>query len=334
MKIKEVIYFLDQIAPPQLQEDYDNSGLQVGDPESEVTGILCCLDSTEEVVKEAEQKGCNLVLAHHPLLFRGLKRISTDHYVERTVVSAIKKDIAIFAVHTNLDKVLNNGVNEVIAKRLGLSDITPLKVTHNMLSFSFYLERPVNDDLTGSLKEFCTNVYGTAGASGSIRIQGTFSSLLKERFKKFLNLYDIAESEIEFKELQNPDRSVGIGLVGQMPAAVEEKIFLDLLKNRLRTKIVRHSPLVGQSVHKVAICGGAGSFLISNAIKAGVQAFVTSDLKYHDFFEADTKLILCDVGHYESEQFTIELLHKLINEKFTNFAAYLTEVNSNPVNYR
>ncbi len=260
MQIQDIIRVLEAIAPPQLQESYDNSGLLVGDPESDLTGVLFCLDSTESVVEEAVRKGCNLVVAHHPIVFRGLKRLNGATYVERTVMQAIRNGIALYAIHTNLDNVHQQGVNARIAQKLGLRHTRIL-----------------------SPKPGLTDV--------------------------------------------------GAGLLGELPAPMPEAAFLQEVKRAFRTGCVRHTALRHKPIEIVAVCGGSGSFLLADALRAGADAFVTADFKYHEFFDAEHRLIIADVGHYESEQFTIELLYELIHEKFPNFALHLTEVNTNPVFY-
>lgn len=260
MKIKDVLAVLEAVAPPALQESYDNAGLLVGDPDMPLSGVLFCLDSTEAVLDEAIARGCNLVVAHHPIVFRGLKRFNGATYVERTVMQAIRKDVALYAIHTNLDNVHQRGVNDKIAQKLGLQHTRILA------------PRPGLTD-------------------------------------------------------------IGAGLLGDLPEPMPETDFLRHVKTGLRAACVRHTALRGRPVQRVAVCGGSGSFLLPDALRAGADAFVTADFKYHEFFDADRRLIIADVGHYESEQFTIELLYELIHEKFPNFALHLTKVNTNPVSY-
>jgi dinuclear metal center YbgI/SA1388 family protein len=251
---------LEAVAPPHLQESYDNAGLIVGDPATEVTGVLCCLDSTEAIIDEAISKGCNLVIAHHPIVFRGLKRLNGTTYIERTVIRAIRHGIAIYAIHTNLDNVFHQGVNSKIAEKLGLVNtriLTP-----------------------------------KAG-----------------------------------------DPEIGAGLIGQLPESVSETFFLQHIKAALNTACIRHTALRNRDVKTIAVCGGAGSFLLPEAIRQNADFFVTADFKYHEFFDAEGKLVIADVGHFESEQFTIELLFHILQEKFPTFALHLTNLNTNPVFY-
>lgn len=260
MTIQDITAHLESIAPAHLQESYDNAGLIVGDPTTEVTGVLTSLDCTEEIIAEAKARSCNLVVAHHPIVFRGLKRFNGKDYVERTVIKAIKDDVAIYAIHTNLDNVRYQGVNERIAQRLGLENL---------------------------------------------RLLGP----------------------------KNEEKTVGSGMVGELPVAMAEADFLRHLKDRMGAGVVKHTALLGQPVETIALCGGAGGFLLRQAKASGAQAFVTSDYKYHEFFDADGEIVICDIGHYESEQFTTQLLAELLKEKFPTFAVLCTERITNPVRY-
>lgn len=262
--IKEVYDFLHSVAPFQYQESYDNAGLIVGDAEQICTGVITCLDSTEAVIDEAIASDANLVVAHHPIVFRGLKRFNGANYIEKAVIKAIKNDIAIIAIHTNLDNVISNGVNERIANQIGLENIEPI-----------------------SLKA----------------------------------------------EIDQSNGPVGSGVVGTVPHAIEELEFLQSLKSKMKVNVVKHTHLLGNKISKVAVCGGVGGFLLKDAIRSGADIFITSDYKYHEFFDANGKIVIVDIGHYESEQFTINLLQELISRNFSTFAAHCTKINTNPVNY-
>jgi dinuclear metal center YbgI/SA1388 family protein len=261
MQIKDITALLEAVAPPHLQESYDNAGLLVGDPEAPISGVLFSLDSTETIVDEALARGCNLVVAHHPIVFRGLKRFNGASYVERTVMQAIRQNVALYAIHTNLDNVHRQGVNAKIAEKIGLLDTQVLA------------PKP-----------------GSAG-------------------------------------------DVGAGLLGRLPAPMAEMDFLRHVKQAMRAELMRHTALRGKPVSRVAVCGGSGSFLLPDALRAGADAFVSADFKYHEFFDAEGRLVVADIGHYESEQFTIELLYHIVREKFPTFALHCTERNTNPVQY-
>ena len=262
--IQDVYNHLHTVAPFQYQEQYDNAGILVGSPSTKVTGVITCLDSTEAVIDEAISKGANLVIAHHPIVFRGLKRFTGRNYIEKTVIKAIKNDIGIIAIHTNLDNVINHGVNERIAQQIGLINIKPLSV----------------------------------------------------------------KSEID--QSQGP---VGSGVIGELKQSTPELTFLKNLKVDMNAALVKHTRLLGKPINRVAVCGGVGGFLLGDAIKNRADVFVTSDYKYHEFFDANNEIIIADIGHYESEQFTINLLQEIISRKFSTFAAQCTEVVTNPVNY-
>ncbi|MEO6132241.1 MAG: Nif3-like dinuclear metal center hexameric protein [Saprospiraceae bacterium] len=259
----ELFQYLESIAPLHLQEEYDNSGLLIGSSMQTVKGVLICLDCTEEVLNEAIRLNCNVVISHHPAIFYGIKRITGSNLTERLVMKAIKEEIIIYAIHTNLDNVLEGGVNERIAHQLDLTIDGIL--------------RPMSSD---------------------------------------------------------PDvKNHGAGIIGHFTNAMSEAEFLTHVKVKMKTHVIRHSKLPGRPIQMVAVCGGSGSFLLEDAIQAGAQAFVTGDYKYHGFFDADGKIIICDIGHYESEQYTINVLQELISRKFRTFAAHCTQLNTNPVHY-
>lgn len=260
MIVRDITDFLESIAPLFYQESYDNAGLIVGDHRSAVTDVLFCLDTTEAVIEEAISLGCNLVIAHHPIIFRGLKKINGYHYTERAVLKAIKNDIAIYAIHTNLDNVLSHGVNEKIAQKMGLQNIEILRS----------------------------------------------------------------------KEQEN----IGSGVIGQLAEVQSLSKFTDLLIERMELPGLRYTNPVKKEVSIVALCGGSGRFLLEDAITAGADVYISADFKYHEYFEANDQIVIFDIGHYESEKFTIELLHQLITGKFSTFAGYCTKVNTNPLNYR
>jgi dinuclear metal center YbgI/SA1388 family protein len=259
MKIGDIIQLLEAYAPPQYQENYDNSGVISGNPNTECTGILVSLDCTEEVVKEAIVRKANLIVSHHPLIFRPIKRLVSQEGGGNALITAIKADIAVYAIHTNLDNILP-GVNGVIADKLGL----------------------VNRRILLPKKDF---------------------------------------------------QLVGSGILGELKNELSENQVLERLKKTFKAPVIRHSPLLHRPVTHIAVCGGAGSFLIPNALQAGAQFFISADIKYHDFFEARSEMVIADIGHFESEQFTVDLLHSVILEKYPNFAVLKSGIVTNPVNY-
>lgn len=362
MKISDVIDCLQDFAPLSLQENYDNAGLLTGKSSDECAGILTTLDVTEEVLQEAIQNNCNLVVAHHPIIFRGLKKLNGSNYVERTVISAIKNDIAIYAIHTNLDNVVN-GVNKKIAEKLGLQDVQVLSPAKNILkklvTFSpiqkaedvrnalfvaggklgNYSECSFNIEGTGTFKaEQSANPYigeiGKRHEENETRIEVIFPAHLQKKIVKSLkDAHPYEEVAYDIYALDNELRDTGSGLVGNLISPLSEEDLLSRIKTEFGLQVIRHSPLLGKKISKIALCGGAGSFLLSLAKSSGAGAFITSDVKYHEFFDADGEILLADIGHFESEQFTISLLADILKEKFPNFAVQKTKIKTNPVHY-
>lgn len=363
MKISAIISFLETLAHPSLQEQYDNAGLITGNSQWECTGIICSLDATEEVVKEAIGKKCNLIVAHHPIIFGGLKKINGKNYVEKTVISAIKNDIAIYAIHTNLDNV-KEGVNGKIASMLGLQNLSILSSKENSLRklFTFvpvdkaeqvrdaifeaggghignYSECSFNTEGTGTFKagqgaDPYTGEIGKRHFEKEIKIEVIFPGFLERKIVMAMKAaHPYEEVAYDVVLLSNTHQGIGSGILGELPVSLEEKHFLSLLKEIFKVPVIRHSALLNKSVKKVAICGGAGSFLISKALASEADAYVTADMKYHEFFDANGRMLITDIGHYESEQFTINLLYEVLAEKFPTFAVLKTEVETNPVRY-
>lgn len=363
MRISTITSFLESIAPPVLQESYDNAGLITGSGDWECTGILCSLDTTEPVVEEAVRLGCNLIVAHHPIVFGGLKRLNGKNYVEKTVIAAIKKDIALYAIHTNLDNIMT-GVNGRMAQVLGLQNLQVLLPKAGTLRKLFTFVPVAHAAAVraalfaagagqiGRYGECSFNAEGigtfTAGAGtqpfvgaegvphteAETKVEVIYSAHLEKNvIQALLTAHPYEEVAYDLIALANTHPRIGAGIVGELPEALSPTGFLDLLRQSFHTPLIRHTALPERPVKKVALCGGAGSFLISNALGAGADAFVTADLKYHEFFDANDRLLLADIGHYESEQFTIDLLQEVLEQKFPNFAVLKTKVETNPVRY-
>jgi len=327
MRIRDIIHVLENVAPTLYQESYDNAGLIVGDPEWECTGVLTCLDSTEPIVAEAIEKGCNLIVAHHPILFRALKQLTGANYVERTLIAAIQNRIAIYAIHTNLDNVLVNGVNQRIGDRLGLQQTRILKPRYGGLHFSLYAHEDPESDMLKLKSLGVRELASHALPSGENRLSGMADPRLLDRIRDSFPGRDL-------KVLREENQAgVGSGLIGKLPQPMEEIAFLQRVGEQMQTPCIRHTALRGRLIRFVALCGGAGGFLLPKAIAEGADAFLTADFKYHEFFDADGKVLLADIGHFESEQFTIDLLFEVLSSKFPNFAFYSTEVVTNPVHY-
>ncbi len=363
MQITQIVQVLEKYAPLAYQEAYDNAGLIVGQANWECTGILCTLDATEAVILEAKAAGCNLVVAHHPIIFSGLKKINGSNYVEQTIITAIKNDIAIYAIHTNLDNVLN-GVNDQIANKLGLIHKKILVPKSGQLAklFTFVPENFVEKIKTalfeagagaigqysecsfqvmgqGSFKgELGTDPFiGQAGESttaNEVKIEFIFPEYLKNKLvKALLATHPYQEVAYDIISLNNDYQLVGSGLIAELPEPMEEIQFLRMLQTSFQLSVIKHTALLGKKIQKIAICGGAGSFLIGAARLAGADIFVTSDIKYHEFFDANNQLVVADIGHWESEQFTPELLIDILQSKFPTFAVLKSVIKTNPVNY-
>lgn len=363
VKIKEITNYLESFAPPALQESYDNAGLIVGNPDAEVSKALVTVDVIEEVVEEAIQQNAGLIVAHHPIIFSGLKKITGKNYVERTVLKAIKNDIALFAAHTNLDAVWG-GVNSKICELLGLENCRVLQpATGQLKKLVTFIPHEAADKVReavftaggGNIGEydFCGyNLEGTGsfragdganpyvGEKGKIhyekeiRFETIFPAWLQGKILSALfNAHPYEEVAYDIYPLDNNYEKAGMGMTGTLPQPVEEKEFLATLKKTFGAGVIKHTALKGNPVQKVAVCGGAGSFLLGKAIAAGADFFVSGDFKYHQFFDADNKIVIADVGHYESEQFTKELFYELLTKKFPKFAVRFSEIKTNPVFY-
>ena len=363
MKIREITTFLESIAPPQLQEQYDNAGLLTGSYNWQCTGLITTLDATEAVVEEAIEKNCNLVVAHHPIIFSGLKKITGKNYVEKTIIRAIKHDIAIYAIHTNLDNIIT-GVNGRIADKLGLINREILQPKSKLLKKMIFFvpethAAQVKDALfaagAGNIGNYSECSFSTTGVgtfkpneganpfigtinnrhkASEIKIETIYPAWLEQSILSALKIaHPYEEVAYDIILLDNFYQQAGSGLVGDLPIELSETQCLQLMQNTFNLSVIRHTALTGKKVKRIALCGGAGSFLISPAIASGADLYITSDIKYHEFFDANEQLLLADIGHYESEQFTIDLLFDILKEKFPTFATLKTGINTNPVKY-
>ena len=363
MKIAEIIQTIEDFAPISYQESYDNAGLLVGDKLTDCTGVLICLDSIEAVVDEAIAKNCNLIVAHHPIVFSGLKKINGKNYIERTIIKAIKNDIAIYACHTNIDNV-RLGVSDVIAEKLNLKNRKILEPKKSILKKLFtYIPTKRKDDLLNALfaagagnignysecsfsvegngtfkpNELANPVVGENGIRSNeneAKIEVIFPYYLESKIIQTLKAnHPYEEVAYEIISLDNAFQDVGSGMIGDLENEMDEMQFLSYLKEKMNTQCIRYTSLLNKPIKTVAVCGGAGSFLLNHAISQKADVFITGDFKYHQFFDADNQLIICDIGHYESEQFTSQLFNKIISEKFPNFAVQISTINTNPVNY-
>jgi len=360
--IREVTNCLEQWAPLALQEDYDNAGLLCGDSNWTCTGAMICLDSTPEVIQEAIQKGCNLVVAHHPIVFSGIKKLTGKNYIERALILAIKNDIAIYAIHTNLDNV-HTGVNRKIGDMLGIQNPSILRSAEgHLLQLSVYVP---NEHATSVMEALFSAGAGAIGKydNCSFTLQGTgtfrpgegadpFTGEIGVRryepetrietilpfwkkdavFKALVEAHPYEEVAYNFVKLENPLQETGSGMVGNF----EKPILTTELLQKIKTIFggtIRHTAIFDDQITRIAWCGGSGSFLLKDALSAGAQVFLTSDFKYHQFFDADNRILIIDIGHFENEQFTMQLIYDHLKDNFPNFAGCLTSVQTNPIHY-
>ena len=334
MKIQSIIQALEAVAPPLYQESYDNAGLITGQAQAEVSGAVLCLDATEGVIDEAIALKCNLVIAHHPIVFKALKRFTGKTYVERVLIKAIKHDIAIYAAHTNLDNVFHQGVNARIAARLGLLDARILAPKSVWKKLRTQVALPHRNQIEEALVEISGIQVHWATPTDEVQmLEVAFHQAREQAVRQAIQTVLPQSALLEIVALESPTADVGAGLIGLLHKPLPEEDFLLQLKEKMQASVIRHTPLLGKPIRKVALCGGAGGFLLPQAIAQGADVFITGDYKYHEFFDADGRILIADIGHFESEQFTIELFYEILSEKFPNFALHCTKVYTNPVRY-
>ncbi len=361
--IKDVTDHLEAIAPRSYQEEYDNSGLLTGNASDSVHGVLVTLDCTEDVVEEAIQQKCNLIVAHHPIIFKGLKKLTGQTYVERTIIKAIKNDIAIYAIHTNLDNV-SVGVNKKIAECIGLKKLKILQPKKDtLMKLVTFIPKEKSEEVIRALHQAgAGNIGNYKNCSFQIAGEGTFMPTENAQpyigqanklerveevraeiiFPKHLSQtilsalkqsHPYEEVAYYLSSLENENQEVGAGMIGELESEMEPIEFLLRLKKVMNSPLVRYTIPTKSTIRKVGVCGGAGSFLLPSAIAQGADVFVSSDFKYHEFFDADEKIMIADIGHYESEQFTKDLLIDVLKEKFTTFAIIFSNTSTNPLSY-
>lgn len=363
IKIKDIAGYLEGIAPLALQESYDNSGLITGDPDQQVERILVTLDVTEEVVEEAFRENCQLIVAHHPIVFKGLKRLTGASYVERTVIKAIRQGIGIYAIHTNLDNV-SDGVNKALAEKLGLENLQILLPKENLLKklITFIPEADTEKVLqaihiagAGKIGNYSECSYRSEGTGTfrpnekanpaigeannleyvkEIRAEVIFPSSNEKRvIEALLSAHPYEVPAYDILTLDNTAEFAGAGMIGYLKEPVGEMEFLKNLKQKLQAGCVRHTKLLNKPIRKVAVCGGSGSFLLKAALRKKADIFVTADFKYHEFFDAENQILIADVGHYESEVHTKELISDILQNNFANIAVILANTVTNPISY-
>jgi dinuclear metal center YbgI/SA1388 family protein len=362
-RINDVIQELESWAPPALAADYDNVGLIIGDKNTEISSVLVSLDCTERVVDEAIAKGAGLIVSHHPIVFRGLKKITGTTYVERVLIKAIQNNIALYAIHTNLDSI-ETGVNAKIAEKLKLGKTRILQANEgNLQKISFFVPEANANDVRlamhnagageiGNYSHCSFNVHGMGmfkaeegsdphlGEVGKIhtenevRVEMIYPDYLRGRVvSSLLEAHPYEEVAYYEHSLLNRDAYHGSGMIGELDSELEPLEFLKYLKSKMDLSVVKHTDLGQKPIKTVAVCGGSGGFLLKAAKARGADVFISSDFKYHDFFDAEDTVPIVDIGHYESERFTVSLIGDFLRKKFSTFATHLTEVNTNPIQY-
>lgn len=363
VRVADIVRHLEGFAPKITQESYDNCGLLVGNSSSEVTGILVALDCTEDVIEEAHKKGCNLVIAHHPIIFKGMKRITGTTYIERTVIKAIQKDVSIYAIHTNLDNH-QFGVNFKIGQKLGLKNLRILSPKEGSLikivvfvpnDFVETVSQAMADQGAGQIGNYDQCSFKSVGL-GSFRASNNSQPFVgsqgilhqenetrlemlcrKENMDQVVSslkkTHPYEEVAYDLIPLLNQDDYQGAGMIGVLESPVRTLDFLHFIKQEFNCGFLKHTEILSEYVQRIAFCGGSGSFLLSKAKAQGAELFITSDIKYHDFFDADGQILIADIGHFESEQFTVNLIEEILKEKNITFAIHFAETNTNPVKY-
>lgn len=363
MQLKAITQFIESVAPLSFQESYDNAGLIIGHPDDEISGILITLDITEEILDEAISKNLNLIVAHHPIIFSGIKKLNGKNYIERCVIKAIKNNVAIYAAHTNLDSVIG-GVNSKICEKLELRNCRILSPTPGLLKkLVTFIPTADTEKVRKALFEAgaghignydsCSfNLSGTGSFRGNdqtnpyageknqfhleeeTRIETIFPKNLQSGvIQALLNSHPYEEVAYDIYPLENEYTQAGIGMTGELSAPMDELEFLRKLKDTFHCPVVKHTRLRGKPIRNIAVCGGSGSSYLNKAIARKADIFISGDFKYHQFFDAENQIIIADIGHYESEQFTKEVFYELLTKKFPKFAIHLSAVSTNPVSY-
>lgn len=365
MKKQEIIDLIEDYAPPSLQESYDNSGWQVGDPQAECTGVLIALDFTEAVLEEAKELGYNLIITHHPVIFSGLKKLTGQNFVQRILIKSIREHISVYSCHTNLDNVLP-GVNRKIADKLGLVKTKILQPnTSKLLKLSVFVplthEEIVREAIfsagaghIGNYSECSFTLKGVGtfkpGADANpmlgdrggqrekvqeAKIEFLVPYHLKNKvFRAMINAHPYEEVAHEWFMIDNQNQDIGAGMYGILEEAISPNTLLDLVKEKMRCDVIRYTPFVeSKQIKKIAVCGGSGSFLLAQAKREQCDAFITADFKYHQFFDAEGEIMILDIGHFESEQYTSEIFYDIIKDKLPNFAVRISKINTNPIKY-
>lgn len=361
--VKEIANALEKFAPLPLQDGFDNAGLQIGLTDAEITGVLLCLDVTEKVIDEAVALGYNLIISHHPLLFRPLKKITGSNYVERCVIKALSNGISIYSAHTNLDNA-QGGVNYHIASKLGLKNVNILVPKENsLLKFVTYVPNAQADEVRNALFDagcgaignydncsynlngtgtfranegcnpFCGNV-GELHHEQEVRIETVLPAYLKNRVvSALLKAHPYEEPVYDIFPIHNDWHTAGSGIIGELEDECEEIDFLCKIKEIFATNSIMHTPVRGKKIKRIALCGGAGGSFAGAALAAGADLYLTGEARYHELFDNTDKMVYAIIGHYESEQYTTEILHDIVKGNFPNIPVNTTTVCTNPIRH-
>jgi dinuclear metal center YbgI/SA1388 family protein len=363
MQLKQITNFIESVAPLAFQESYDNAGLIIGQPDDEINGILITLDVTEVILDEAISKNLNLIVCHHPIVFSGIKKLNGKNYIERCVAKAIKKNIAIYAAHTNLDSLFG-GVNSKICEKLELQDCRILSptpgflkklVTFVPLADAEKVRKAIFEAGAGHIGNYDSCSFNQAGngtfrgndqtnpyvgeknqlhTEEETRIETIFPKHIQSKvIQALLQAHPYEEVAYDIYPLDNEYVQAGIGMIGELQEPIDELAFLRKIKGAFNCEVIKHTQLLGKPIHKVAVCGGSGSTYLSKAISQKADIFISGDFKYHQFFDAENQIIIADIGHYESEQFTKEVFYELLTKKFPKFAVHLSDFSTNPISY-
>jgi dinuclear metal center YbgI/SA1388 family protein len=363
MILRDIIAVLESFAPPAYQEDYDNTGLTIGDKNMEVSAALLCLDVTEDVISEALLKGANLIISHHPAIFHPLKKLTGENHTERIVARALSGNIALYCMHTNIDNIYE-GVNQRICQKLELLGPVLLKPRQDLLRklVTFVPSESANEvreklfqagaGHIGRYEKCSFNIEGRGtyfatdeakpyrGKIGKLheetetRIEVIFPAVwTHEIVRNLLMAHPYEEVAYDILPLDNPYSKVGSGMAGELAQAEDAREFLQRVKNIFHCPTIRHSSLPAKPIQKVAVCGGSGAYLMQTARNSGADIFLTGEIPYHQFFEADQQMMLADIGHYESEQYTIEIFYEILQKKLPTFAVHFSSINTNPIYY-
>lgn len=364
IRVQDIIQSIEDFAPKMYQESYDNSGLLIGDAEKIVHKVFLCLDVTENVLDEAISNSCQMIVAHHPIIFSGLKKITGNNATEKIIIKAIRYQIAIFIAHTNLDNI-RQGVNAKIAEKLNLKDKRVLRPSsQNLLKLYTYVPVASSERVkkalfaagAGQIGEYSECAFTHIG-QGSFKPSSKSNPAIgkaggrKERVEEekieiivpqhlrqavteaLISAHPYEEAAYDWVRLENENQNIGAGMIGKLLHPINVETIFKKIQRDFGVKCIRHTQIHKPTVQKIAICGGSGSFLLSDAIQQKADLFISADFKYHQFFDAENKIIIADIGHFESEQFTVEIFSDIIKEKFPNFAVILSKTNTNPINY-